>query len=363
MLTDSTQVADTIFYKWESKYPIATYLINLTGKVNYNLDIINWNNIPIRYYWNNGERQIELNQIKTIVPDLLNFYSKLFGNFPFEKVGFATLNNLFTYGGMENQTIISLCPNCWKEDLIAHELSHEWFGNLISPKTWSDIWLNEGFATYCEGLWYENNYGKNAYNYYIKLKAQEYFSTNVFFPIYDSLWSVKTPSIDTLYNGSIIYAKAACIIHTLRNVLGDSVFFKSLYSYTNNPELKYANASTDDFIETVNKESGKKLNWFFDEWLKNPKHPVYNVNYSTTEIDASKWQFDIVINQENLNDFIFKMPIEVEILFKDGTSETKVIENNSQNQNFSFVFTKKPVGMQFDKLNKIPLKEVHLKEL
>lgn len=358
LLVDSTQIADTIFYKWSTNFPITTYLINLTGKVNYNLDIENWNNIPIRFYWNKRENKSNLKNIELTMPKLLKYYSKLFGKFPFEKEGFATLNDQFIFGGMENQTIISLCPDCWNEEVIAHELSHEWFGNMISPKSWSDIWLNEGFATYCEGLWYENIYGKDAYDYYIKINSQKYFSTNVFFPIYDSLWSAKTPSIDTLYNGAIIYAKSACVIHTLRNVLGDSLFFRSLNNYTNNPKLKYSNATTNDFIETIRKVSGEDYNWFFDEWLKYPKHPVYDVYYSITEIDSGKWQIDFIIHQENLNDFIFKMPIEVEIMFNDGTAINKLIENNIQNQSFTFIFNKKPNGIHFDKLNKIPLKEI-----
>ena len=67
------------------------------------------------------------------------------------------------WGGMENQTIITLCVDCWNEDLLAHEIAHHWFGDLISPTRWSDIWLNEGFATYAETIWAEKMYGKNQY--------------------------------------------------------------------------------------------------------------------------------------------------------------------------------------------------------
>ena len=83
-------------------------------------------------------------------------YSELFGEHPFEKNGFATLNNQFVWGGMENQTLTSLCPNCWDEGLISHEFAHQWFGDMITCATWADIWLNEGFATYTEALWLEH---------------------------------------------------------------------------------------------------------------------------------------------------------------------------------------------------------------
>lgn len=363
LLKDSVQSADTIYYQWETKFPIATYLINITAKANYKLDIEAWRNIPIRYYWNQGENVKNLKEIESIIPTMLNLYSRLLGNFPFEKVGFATLNDQFSFGGMENQTIISLCPDCWEKGLIAHELAHEWFGNMISPKHWSDIWLNEGFATYIEGLWHEKTLGETAYNNYIKRNAERYFSSDKFFPIYNPKWAKRTPSIDSLYNGSIIYSKAALVLHTLRKVIGDSLFFKAIYSYVNDPKLKYANATTDDFINHINKTTGKNLNWFFDEWLKFPKHPVYNVYYSIKTKPEQRWQIDLKITQVNLNDFIFKMPIELVIMFNDGTSENKMIYNEVQNQNYTFNFDKKPVGILFDNSYKIPLKEVLIKEV
>lgn len=363
LLKDSVQYADTIFYKWETKYPIATYLINLTAKVNYKLDIGTWQKLQIRYYWNKGENYKNLRQIEFVVPQMLSYYSALFGNFPFEKIGFATLDNEFIFGGMENQTIISLCPDCWEDGVIAHELSHEWFGNLISPKSWADIWLNEGFATFIEGLWHEKTLGETAYENYIEQNVERYFSSHMFFPIYNPQWAKRTPPIDSLYNGSIIYAKAALVLHTLRNVIGDSLFFRTLHTYATDPKLKYANASTEDFINHVNKTTGKNFNWFFNEWLKYPKHPVYNVYYSIIENKKQQWSIDIKITQVNLNDFIFKMPIEVVIMFNDGTRELKMIDNDIQNQTFSFTFKKKPDGILFDDSNRIPLKEVLIKHV
>lgn len=363
ILKDSVQIADTIFYKWETNFPIATYLINITAKVNYKLDIGEWQNHQIRYYWNEGENYKNLKEVETIVPQMLTLYSKLFGNFPFEKIGFATLDDQFSFGGMENQTIISLCPDCWQEDLIAHELAHEWFGNMISPKRWSDIWLNEGFATYVEGLWYEKTYGEKVYQNYIERNAERYFSSDKFFPIYNPEWAKKTPSIDSLYNGSIIYSKAAVVLHILRKVIGDSLFFKAIYSYATDPKLKYANASTEDFINHINKTTGNNFDWFFNEWLNYPKHPDYNVYYTIKNTSLEKWEIDFKITQVNLNNFIFKMPIEVVIMFNDGTSEHKMIYNDVQNQIFSFSFNKKPVGMLFDESNRIPLKEVLVKEV
>ncbi|MDP2362740.1 MAG: M1 family aminopeptidase, partial [Ignavibacteria bacterium] len=169
-LADSTRNVDTIYYNWISNDNVATYLMVMTGKVNYNLDIVYWQKIsnpnelvPIRFYWNAGENVSSLNNMKIKVPQMMTAYSVLFGEHPFEKNGFATLNNQFVWGGMENQTLTSLCPNCWDESLIAHEFAHQWFGDMITCATWADIWLNEGFATYTEALWLEHLYGYSSY--------------------------------------------------------------------------------------------------------------------------------------------------------------------------------------------------------
>lgn len=364
-LTDSIKISDTIYYNWKSRNPIATYLINISANTNYNLDIENWDeqNIPIRYYWNKGEDETKLNNIKKVLPKMLGYYSNLFGEYPFEKVGFATLNDLLSFGGMENQTLISLCPDCWNESLIAHELSHEWFGNMISPKSWPDVWLNEGFATYCEGLWYEHSLGKGAYKKYIDQQAARYLNSKVDLPIYNLSWSHLTPDIEELYNGAIEYAKAACVLHMLRYVIGDSLFFKTLNNYATDDNLKYKNASTDDFINKVNEVTNKDYNWFFEQWLKYPAHPVYKIYYSPTQLDNKKWQLDVIITQENKTEYLFKMPIEMEILFKDGTSKIVLANNERQNQFFTYILDKKPIGISFDYQNNIPLKEYSSSEI
>jgi len=358
LLVDSVQIADTIFYKWQTNFPVATYLINITAKINYKLDIDNCNSIPVRYYWNENEDQNSLKRIKKILPAMLDYYTTLFGNYPFEKIGFATLDEQFSFGGMENQTIISLCPNCWDEVLIAHEFSHEWFGNMITPASWADIWLNEGFATYCEGLWLEKNYGKDAYNYFINYSAERYFSEQNKFPVYNPEWSNYTPAKDSLYNGAIIYSKAALIIHTLRNVIGDSLFFKAIKDYLSDKNLMYKNASSQDLIAKINKAADKDMQWFFDQWLKTKYHPVYNFYSAITKDDNGKWNVEFTISQTNEDDILFIMPVEIGIIFSDRSKNVTTVFNNKSDQNFKFLFDKQPEEVLFDPSNKIPIKRI-----
>lgn len=142
-LADSTTVGDSTWFHWVSRDPMSTYLVVMSAKVNYGLHILYWHkisnpndSIPIRFYYNIGENPAPMEQI--ILP-MITRYSTLFGEHPFEKNGFATLNNQFVWGGMENQTLTSLCPGCWQEYYVSHEFAHQWFGDMITCGTWADL--------------------------------------------------------------------------------------------------------------------------------------------------------------------------------------------------------------------------------
>ncbi len=362
-LEDSVLTGDTIYYRWVSRDPVATYLMVISSKVNYNLDITNWVNpntndtVPIRFYWNQGENQANLQSIKDQMQPMMTYFSDLFGDYPFEKCGFATLNSQFPFAGMENQTLISLCPNCWEEILAAHEFSHQWFGDMISPATWSDVWLNEGFATYCEALWYEYTSGYTGYKTAVDNHALQYLATNPGYPIYDPSWAVTTPPIVILYNYAIIYAKGSGVLHMLRTVLGDSVFFAGLKQYATDPALKNQNAYTSDLVSVFNNVSGQDLSWFFDEWVYGPNHPVYQNTYDIDSISSSQWKISLLVKQTQANASFFKMPVKLKVNFGDGTDTLFTIFSETNNQIFEFAFNKKPAGLVFDYGNDIVLKQ------
>lgn len=367
LLVDSTKIADTIFYNWKTVYPLSTYLVVISSKKNYQLDEIEWNSltgrkIPVRFYWNEGENQSALNLIKSITPQMMDYFSELLCDYPFEKNGYATLNELFIFGGMENQTLISLCKDCWNEELVAHEFAHQWFGNLITLKTWSDVWLNEGFATFAEGLWIEHRFGEDAYKQFMAVQAERFFQAEDKFPIFNTDWRDKVPDINKLYNGPIIYAKASAVLHMLRYVLGDSVFFNALKSYTNDPELQFGNISTEEFISKIINYTGKDLGWYFNQWLAGTYYPVYKNFYSITQTD-SEFIVDLVFTQENKENIYYQMPFQIKILFDDGTTVEEILFNEMNNQNFQFIYNKKPVKIYFDSENNILLKEMYVEEL
>lgn len=364
-LIDSTLIADTIYYHWKSREPVATYLAVISAKVNYNLDIVEWIDpetgeiIPTRFYWQDGEKVENLHYIKSINNPMMDFFSKLFSPYPFEKNGYATLNEHFVYGGMENQTLTSIGFDSWREILIVHEFTHAWFGNMITHKNWADVWLNESFANYCEALWIEHTKGKAEYKIYMKIEAERYFRENPGFPVYNSWWNDETPPSNILYNGAIIYSKGACVLSMFRNVVGDSLFFAVLKAYTNDVKFRFGNANTDDFISIVNKITGKDYTKFFYQWLKSPDHPVYQNYYVITD-DDNEFRIDLTINQVQENETAYEMSIRLKIIFSDGTADVIVITNSKRAENYFFTYNKEVIELQFDPYDEIILKEAEL---
>lgn len=363
-LADSVIVADSLWYTWISRDPIATYLMVISSKVNYRLNIVNWINpdnttdtVPIRFYFNQGENPTGM--IQMITP-LTDFYVSLFGDHPFEKNGFATVGPQFTWGGMENQTLTSLCPGCWYSSLIAHEYAHQWFGDMITCATWADIWLNEGFATYVEALWTGEVNGYDEYVAELEYNASNYMNNNPGWAISNPDWAINPPSNNVLFNYAITYMKGSCILYMFRNVVGDSLFFNSLYEYANDTvNFRYKSATIPDFVEKMNETTGLDLDYFFDQWLYTPNHPVYYNTYDIIQLSPNQWEVKFNIKQTQTNTGFFKMPVELKINFMEGDTLFTVMNENND-ENYSFLFDKRPISMQFDPHNKIVLKNANL---
>jgi len=361
VLADSTLLGDSLWYHWVSDFNIATYIMVMSAKVNYLLDIVYWptlsnpdDSIPIRFYYNDGE---DPSAIEEMIVPMCDWYSTYFCEHPFMKNGFATLNSEFTWGGMENQTLTSLCPGCWSEGLVAHEFTHQWFGDMITCATWADIFLNEGFATWGEAFWYESYAGYSAYKADIDGNASYYLNNNPGWAISEPEWAVNTPPANIMFNYAITYTKASTILHMLRYVVGDEHFFDILSAYANDPELKYHSAVIPDFIEIVNEVTGQDYNWFFDQWIYEPNHPVYQNSYNFQNLGNGQWQVNFYTEQVQADPDFFKMPIELKIRFADYSDTIISVMNDMNYQSFSWVFNVQPVYFQFDPGNQIVIKQ------
>ena len=362
LLADSTISGDTISYHWISEIPVSTYLITLSAKIDFLIHTRYWHkltspndSIPIRIYYKPGE---SIARIDTSILPLTNFYSEKFGDYPFEKIGFATMNTTFPWGGMENQTMVNLQPNGYSDlNLLAHEHSHQWFGDLITCGTWADIWLNEGFGTYCQNLWVEHSSGYEAYMASLNALAVYYLGNNPGWSLYHPEWAFHTPNGNDLYNQAISYNKGACVLHQLRYVLGDSIFFQVMHAYATDTSLMFKNAFTEDFVAKTSHVSRRDMNWFFDEWVYKPNHPVYQNTYEIDSLEENLWRVSLLINQTQANPAFFKMPVQLMISFSDATDTIVQVMNDINQQEFLFSFSKRPVNLAFDPFHNILLKQ------
>jgi aminopeptidase N len=333
----------TTFY-WQTNYPISTYLVSLAVS-NY-VAIHDWyitssgDSMPVDYYVYPEHFEAAQEDLNITV-DLIAFYASIFGEYPFlhEKYGLA----IFPWGGaMEHQTITSYGSFLIRGDhyfdyINAHELAHQWFGDCITIRSWAHIWLNEGFASYAEALWEEHVHGKSAYLNYMKSQERANFS--------GSLYVTDTTDINALFS-TTVYDKGSWVLHMLRGVLGDSLFFTSLKTYATHPDLMYGNALTEDFQSICEQVSGQDLNWFFNQWFYLAGRPEYTVIWYTYGNDP----FNVNIKIDQTNSELYQMPLRLQIIGA-GIDTTIQIWNNLKSQEFIFRVSNLPESLKVDPEN------------
>jgi hypothetical protein len=270
---------------------------------------------------------------------MLEIFSDLFGLYPFidEKYGHCD----FGWGGaMEHQTMTS--TGTYNENTIAHELAHQWFGDLITCASWADLWLNEGFATYMTGVYRERAYGAAAYyNYMTSTLAAAKTAVG-------TLYVQDTANVGNLFASSRVYYKGASVLHMLRHVVGDSAFFAGLLAYASDTNLRYGTAATADFRMAMESAAGADLGWFFGEWVYGEKYPKYQYGW-TTGPDSAGHRTDLRVVQTTgtVNPAVFRMPVDVRIAGA-GWADTIVVVDSLGTQDFTFVTALEPSSVQID---------------
>jgi aminopeptidase N len=331
----------TTFY-WAERYPISTYLVSLAIS-NYETfsDFYHYSDtdsMEVKYYVYPEHLEAAMEDFSVTV-DMIEYFSDVFGLYPFinEKYGMAE----FPWGGaMEHQTCTSygarlIRGDHWYDYLNAHELAHQWFGDLITMKSWSHIWLNEGFASYSEALWTEHIGGKEAYLDYMDSFDQGLFPVSVF--VYDST------DIGGLFSRTV-YDKGACILHMLRHVMGDTFFFNALINYRNT--FAFTNATTEDFREICEKEYGNNLKWFFDQWIYGRYRPSYEYVWSDSLV-SNDFILTLFLDQVQTNTGLFKMPLDIKIT-TTSQETTVVVWDSLASQTFQFRLSEKVIDVSID---------------
>ena len=314
VLVDVTDNGDTRTYHWQTRSAHNTYGIALNiapyEKLETTYSSIYGNTYPIVYYHLPGNEQ----QAKILfdeIPTMLTFFERMIGPYPFgnEKVGVAQTPHL----GMEHQTI-NAYGNEYKKDefgfdwLLQHEFAHEYFGNQVTNDNWDHMWIHEGLGSYMQPLFAQYLSGDVAYMTYLNNQRKGLINTH---PIVSN----KLMEVEQVYERGVgpaldIYYKGSWIMHTLRNLIGDDAFFsavRELVYGTDQPKpgnFTTIYRNTQDFIEIVNRRTGKDLSWFFDVYLYQPKLPKL-VETRTEDSVTFSWN-----SPQNLP---FPMPLEVSV--------------------------------------------------
>jgi len=310
-------------YIWHHTYPIPAYLVSMavTNYAEFSYFAQGeGQTIEILNYVYPERLKVEMERGKDIV-DMMQLFSDLFGEYPYagEKYGHA---QAAIPGGMEHSTMSTMSGLSF--NLSAHELAHQWFGNKVTCGSWADIWLNEGFATYLTGLVIEH------------LKPDEFDQwkaariSSITGQPEGSVFVQDTLSRDRIFNGRLSYNKGAYVLHMLRWVIGDELFFEGCRNYLNDPDLSFSYAHTDEFIEIMEEVSGNNLTEFFDDWYYGEGYPTYKLSYSPVDGGVL-----VRINQEQSHPSVdfFEMPVPVRLVGEDSDTIV-VLENVIQNQTY-----------------------------
>ena len=327
LLTAITPLAnDKLRFEWKTNYPTAYYLLSFAvadyQDYSFYTKINKTDSVLVQNYIYNRPDYLASNkeQIDQTGP-LLQFYSSIFGAYPFlkEKYGHCVAP---ISGGMEHQTMTTLINFDFL--MVAHELAHQWFGDWVTCSTWQDIWINEGFASYAEYLALDSLKSHQKALEWLDeahLSALQYAEGSVFVPAKDADNDMR------IFNYQLSYKKGASIIHMLRYELNnDLLFFDILRNYL--LEFKDSVASMHDFQKIVNELSSKNYSWFFDQWYFGKGYPVYDFSWK-----QQRDTITILSSQTPSSEGspFFKMSYDIRLEFARGDTTFRVFQDSSKN--------------------------------
>lgn len=337
---DSSSGFQKIF-KWKHRYPIVPYYV-MAAISNYRTIQQTYtganSTFPLIYYVFDSTYNQSLLGISQI-PYALDKFIDLFGDYPFknEKYGMTELGY---YGAIENQTntITNSMDTSWYYTSV-HEMAHQWFGDIITCADWHHGWLNEGFASYSEALVSEHLNGFSSYKNY--MAGFEWYSGGTIYLPQDT-------SAFNIFQG-IIYFKGAYVLHMLRGVLGDSLFFNCLKTYVTSSQFRYRHANTEDFRQVCESVTSQNLGYFFDQWIYDKYYPKYRYNYRSQPSSSST---AVTINQQQgtSNGWrpIFKMPLQMKFQFASNPDTLITVMNDQQSQTYFFNFPDSVIHLSID---------------
>lgn len=352
-------------FHWLQDKPHPNYLVALVvGE----WDSKEWDadGIPVQAYVPKGYgKYIDL--CFSRVPHMVKFFGRVTGlKYPWDKYAQACVPD-FTFGGMENTSLTILYEYCLTDEhaypdyssdaLLSHELAHQWFGDWLTCKSWGHLWLNESFADYFECLWWEDYHGRDDFLVHLEETREEYYE--------EAEKSYKRPIVTHKFVDAEdmldehTYNKGCGVLHMLRTVLGDDLWWKGIRHYVKKHGLQ--NVETPDFRIALEEATGKSLSWFFEQWLLKAGHPEYEVSWS---YDEKAKQVELKVRQTHeVKDAIplFRMPVVLELATDDRVWRETVQVEKAENT-FRIATGRRPRMLLFDPDGTILKKLVFKKE-
>src|SRR5216683_1741722 len=337
---------------WKESVLSSTYLITVVaGEFDEVKDT--WHGIPVTYYAPKGRGdRLPINYGRT--PAMLELFSKKFGiDYPWEKYAQVMVDD-FVAGGMENSSATTNSSNSLvhpklapeyltgEDDLISHELGHQWFGDLVTCKDWGNIWLNEGFATFLEFVWSDAQFGKDQADYERWNGSREWFGSS-------NLWDkpiVRHDFDDSSEFDGNAYGKGGWVLYMLRHQIGEDAFYRGLKHYLEVNRGK--NVVTADLAKAIEDATHANVDQFFSQWVYGAGAPKFDLTYT---YDAEKHQMMLAVKQTQKVEGrvgLFRVPVEVEITTASGPKLYNVTVSKAS-QVFTLPADAAPLLMLFDK--------------
>jgi len=331
-------------FHWRTDFPTAPYLFCFAA-TSYNVHTRYFTHaageMPVEFYLYPDRDSAENREKLARCLPMLETFGQLYGPYPFLAEKYGIYHFGFS-GGMEHQTMTGQGSGYTglSEWLTAHELAHQWWGDMITCATWHDIWLNEGFATYSEALWEEFKGGSSnpaALHGWMAHRRPGNFTDTVYVD------DISQPA--RIFDDDLSYRKGAWVLHMLRHVVGDDDFFAALALYRGRYAL--GSATTADFRAACEEVAARDLARFFQQWVYEPGAPAYEFAWQPVTADQRTF-VELMIRQAQTADApTFAMPVDVRLTDADG-AYTHVAWNDARQEHLLFEVTTAPSTLQLD---------------
>ncbi len=330
---------------WQETAPLATKLM-VIGVARFAVQYLDeYDGISVQTWVYPQDREAGFRDFALAHP-ILAFFDKHIGPYSYPKL--ANVQSKTRYGGMENASAIfynegrGSGPPRWSESLLAHEIAHQWFGDSVSEADWHHIWLSEGFATYFEDIYMEATYGRDRFVEGMEVsrtRVLRYYGRNPTSPVVDTTLTISNRLLST--NS---YQKGAWVLHMLRRLLGDDVWWAGIRTFY--IRHQNGNALTVDFQNVMEEVSGEDLSWFFNQWIFQPGQPRYEGFW---HYDATAGELKIEVSQAQTDGTFFRMPVEIGVYFPgEDAPRIEVLELNRRENSFTLALDTAPRNVVLD---------------